>query len=175
MSERRKLSEAWASTIAVIAALVAGLLLFNAWSRLPLPRDGLTAVDHAGPLLVDTPLVRYGVIGARQKSGTYRRQEVRLTAGPLPGVYRPPKFLWVDDIDQAGSGQTLRFLVDPREHLIYEVRMNGRLLLAYDRAVEQLSSEAQDVALFGAGFLAIAFWMGGPVLWRRRGSMRLSL
>ena len=167
MAAQRKSSELW-RLLAGAAAMALGLAMIAAsWWKGPLPRERLSLIEHVGPMVVATPLVRYGGPGHRQSSGTYRTQDIPLlAAGRLSGTYRPVKTLWVDDLDRISRGQKLSFLVDPGRRLVYEATTNGRVLLAYEETAAKLNETVRQNMLFGLGFVAIGgFWLA-PIVWR---------
>ncbi|MDU0343494.1 hypothetical protein [Bosea rubneri] len=167
MAAQRKPSELWLLLFGA-AALVLGLAILAAsWWKGPQSRERLSLIEHFGRMVVTTPLVRYGGIGHRQSSGTYRTQDIPLlAAGRISGTYRPVQTLWVDDLDRISRGQKLNFLVDPGRRLVYQATTNGRVLLAYEETAAKLRETVRQNMLFGVAFVAIGVFWFAPIVRR---------
>lgn len=153
---------AWLSGVLAVGSVV----MLIGYAALPLARDALTIVDATGPIVGTSELITESR-GRGYRS--YRKQTIWLRAGRYGSLgASPPKYLWVDDLDRIGSGQIVRFLVDPDRSIIYEATSEGRTLLAYAAAADKLKGHGLSYLLLGA----IAAGSSGFGLWRRRRHLR---
>lgn len=167
MAAPSKAGEFWRLIVGVSALAFGCFLLGAAWQKRPLSKEQLSLIEQVGPLYVQMPLVRYGRLGRRESTGTYRTQDIMLTSGRISGAYRPPRYLWVDDLDRVQRGQKLRFLVDPHDRVVYEAVTNGKKLLSYEESAANLNDSAQKGFMYALGFLAMGGFLVAPVMWRR--------
>lgn len=174
MAEAAKPPDAWSWLGAAISFGLGLWLLIAGLLTLPLARGDLSVSDHVGPISYSTPLMR--VSSGRSGSSTYRTQELWLAAGDNRQalnrrMYRPARGLWVDGIDRLDNDQQVRFLIDPKDQLVYEATSRGKTFLAYDDTAEALTSGARRSFLFGFALLAGAVWHLWPLgsrWWRER-------
>lgn len=167
MAAPSKAGEFWSLIVGVPALAFGSYLIGAAWQKLPLSKEQLSLIEQVGPLYVQMPLVRFGGLGRRESTGTYRTQDIMLTFGRVSRVYRPPKYLWVHDLDQVQRGQKIQILVDPHDRVVYDAVTNGKKLLAYEEAAASLTDSARKGLLFALGFLGMGCFLVGPIVWRR--------
>ena len=174
MAEAAKPPDSWSWLGAAISFGLGLWLLIAGLLTLPLARGDLTVSDHVGPISYSSPLIR--VSSGRSGSSTYRTQELWLAAGDNRQalnrrMYRPVRGLWVDGIDRLDNDQQVRFLIDPKDQLVYEATSRGKTFLAYDETAEALTRSAWRSILFGLALFATIAWHLWPLAlryWRER-------
>ncbi|WP_342360621.1 hypothetical protein [Terrarubrum flagellatum] len=139
----------------VLAIIGLGVIAYG-WLSLPIAREQLSIAEDSAPISYSTPIIdsSYGDV-----ISNYRTQDIRLSALNSFRHYRPAPNLWVNDLESVKSGASVRFLVDPASHIIYEAAAEGRTLLAYDDTRAKLNGPARGRMLAGIVLMAIgAFW-----------------
>ncbi len=72
----------------------------------------------------------------------------------------PPLTLWIADLDSLRSGQPVRFLIDPRAAMVFEVTSGDRTLLAYADSLANRQRQSTSLIVAGLFCLGVAVLHG---------------
>jgi len=143
-------------------ALLGLILLAYSYAIFPVSRESLVVVELEAPLPV-----RRVLFESSSNRNNYFTQHVEAS---MPGrgkvAIRPVARMLIDEIETVSRG-AVRFLVDPIPLTIYEVSVDGRIVLSYAQSASRQRRHAL-IALFGGLFCIGVGALGlAPLRWAR--------